>query len=1617
MKRVVSALLLGVVLLGLLPIPSSAAGPKTTAGGVPYFVSESVSFPRYKDSFGFWVGPELEPTLVGEGYWVAYVLDGAIRCYPVEQSKLADSLERVDEGKSTHGIAAGTNIGYIGFEVDNASLTPEACAALIEVLYEAYTYVNPQYLTSTPLSNKETTAEIPMYIRTTVVDNSRNEDSPPGKLSTEWVGLAGQEWLVSVGIESGLLLGVSQSSWESGDIGQILNADMSDEVKNRIVFPWHLGVSGSLGFPGPKDPAWAAILETRGEKDERALEQAKATLGEYPTSGTFFEQAEWSARYYIISKQAGTEEPDMSGFISLESINSATDEQWGEHHGLKRAYVQSLYALLGDNHFSANSTATAFENGTRLIDSATALNALRTYLNLDQTGQLATVEGRMTAWKYKLQATTGLASGVLAVGNSDGSGTALSREELDTFINVAYGSALAQDSKRIFGRVGYPRSEAHIGETIYTHYYYYLVMCYQEFGYYATTLVNNLGPLMAQAQTSFSSRTSDIAALKSIYEALSWANDDALWEFWDNKNSEADFDGDKYKSLKEIYDYLLSVNAFDGITEYDPTSVDSPLRYFFGTSSSEDGSKGFQLSGDIRTGIVASASYLPMKTNVYDPYTYTGIVDTEWLLNFHSKFGYHRKALYIDTNVDAALNFQRTGTRGTLRVCTLEDLLMANKDIVLYLDDNLYNVNKLAELTDKAFDRLDNVDAASEDDPSLLGKISDFFQDMFNVSMENIAKTAEVTTYSQKVRNSVANSDKLFGSTQWVDYFFTAETAGSYLEPDKLWVDGKMDQNAVASAYSPLTSFAVLSSVYLDQELFNTLNTVLNRNTPVFISSPTVPFLTEANDFERNQIFNYLLLKNLDSQMSVDYANNLDMTSPVYMDIYGNIVTESGLVVVPAAANATLWRSNYTPYNAAFYSTYGDDYFLEYNKEAKDLNKVLESVLTPVDESEWRLTSVKVNGGSIDLSRLSTADKDSLAAIVEVFEYDLSVGRIYDQAKWEMLITEVLRGAPIEHIDKDFEGLNLSHRITKNGLVVAEKLEFLVDALSTKGANTTLSIPNPAYMDGVEYIVFFAFKILILAILVIWMCTIYVDAVGGGVNIRTGLKCIGAVVLVLSLVIGVPAAFEVSYYQSNKLLLQDETEYLMMLNLEKKESGQEIGISKIQEPETSTQLYLKLADIELPWWDLLPRIITSSTTSNLEALYEEYEGQHPIASASDVTVINDAVYISTDKLFESSDITFSPTLKRLYQQSTGDTPASYYTPYYYFLEQLIYRTNRWAEENNYYSYSTKVQRGGKLKTLGYVQPYFTSEEFMQDGMDYFGLYTLYDVTPPAMYDEPIFNEDVVTSMRESQWCNLFISETARSSRIQKLNDYCREWVARNREMIGKVTDETFLKCLALSCAMEHNRLFNTLRADSLEIYELSNEDLMRLSIADPTTVMKTSTMSYARFIFSVGGTPAVYATAFLTLINFISSWVKPIATILVFLITCISIFVFKLILRKNNNSIYGYICTILLMCSINVLGSVFLKLSMYIPATGLPPTVCILVQCVIQCAYIFALLWVIKTAMKDWRNIGFERYNAGFNKLTRHHEYSVEKETPRQKNGWDYYNILVERQRRRHRRL
>lgn len=67
---------------------------------------------------------------------------------------------------------------------------------------------------------------------------------------------------------------------------------------------------------------------------------------------------------------------------------------------------------------------------------------------------------------------------------------------------------------------------------------------------------------------------------------------------------------------------------------------------------------------------------------------------------------------------------------------------------------------------------------------------------------------------------------------------------------------------------------------------------------------------------------NYILLNNSIKNYKDSKEVTADLASPVYMDIYGNIVTESGFVVVPAASNAVFYDKPILPLNASLFLNY-----------------------------------------------------------------------------------------------------------------------------------------------------------------------------------------------------------------------------------------------------------------------------------------------------------------------------------------------------------------------------------------------------------------------------------------------------------------------------------------------------------------------------------------------------------------------------------------------------------------------------------------------------------------------------------------------------------------------
>lgn len=880
--------------------------------------------------------------------------------------------------------------------------------------------------------------------------------------------------------------------------------------------------------------------------------------------------------------------------------------------------------------------------------------------------------------------------------------------------------------------------------------------------------------------------------------------------------------------------------------------------------------------------------------------------------------------------------------------------------------------------------------------------MADLISNNSNLSADSVLKNNDETNYSKIFLEKLQN---IQGAIQ----YFPQATLENPGNPDRAVLNsGQINyylraSNAGSEVYTPLQGYAVVSSVYRDIDLYNLANSSLKRY-PVFIASEKAGRAKNSSDDAKASIFNYALMRNLKDSMAVEYTGNLDMNSPLYLDIYGNILTESGTVVVPAASNPTLMSSSdffRGDWSAGLFSIYGNGYKIKADDEGSFSN-VLDATFQVVDGYWMPKSRILGNSYVIDMSRLSTASKDTLDVLytqtyVDLHNSNETQNKYYSFKRYVNIILEVLRGAPIENIDKAKEGLDTSNRIDKAGIVAAAKLEQLNDSLNIAGENTTISLPqisNISVFNVVSIIIFKAMMVILVAVSIV---TIYIDAVKSQMGLGTIAKIIGTGAIMMSVVLIVPALFDITYYQSNRALLQDEATYLSMLNLEKEESGVEIGMTEVREPHINTNLQIQLDDITVPWYIMFSNVMTADTGKTLDNIWQEHaQTQSFIFNNDDVVIKHNGVYMDVSQIYESTSIdidttmTSTTTKRNLVQTAKNKTSTfSYYSPYYAILDALIrnvntYNANPWEPEENvtnvqgWYSYTTKVQRGGRVKSMGLIAPYFKSERFMSDeNKDILGFYHMYsnlyqtdvqqDPALDGLYDSNLQN------IRASNWYPTGIANQDVIKRIDWLTKQARDFVAKNENMLGKVSDETFLKAMALNLAIKHNQVFGNRYASSIDIANLSNDDLLRLSVAKKNDVMMTSTLTFPRFVYETGGTFAVVVAMILSVTMKVSSILKPAAVILTFALIFFSVFIIKICMRKKEATYLGYIVTILLLCLTNIAYSLMLKITLFLP-TLFPPAVCIIIQILLQVGYLFILGNVIYYAAKDWHDMAAFKY-------------------------------------------
>lgn len=1155
--------------------------------------------------------------------------------------------------------------------------------------------------------------------------------------------------------------------------------------------------------------------------------------------------------------------------------------------------------------------------------------------------------------------------------------------------------------------------------------------------------------------------------LKDLSKAVDEFGIEALTNMWEDDTQIEGSDELQYKSLKALWGACqrdkgvqeYEANADTTVDETPQLSTSKPMPAFF-----ENYTDNRKLSENYLKGLAYTATLVPMKSNLYSA-EWLNYLDTDFRTNFYDLYGFNRKALYRDMTAGAGEEYFNSGevSKGALELCTLRDLIESKGDIVLYLDDNFYNVEDIKSSQSVHPNYATAKPGAEEgttEEIAWYSNIASGIEDTYNTNFDNIAKTNESSNYSKIYYNMMNNLEGAHTYYPEATPENPGNTDNAVLNSGKInyYLNPGQDGSEV---YSPMQAYAVVSSVYRDGDMFNLANS-METHRPVFISSKTAAYAKGASLKQKCTLYNYALVMNLEESMPVGYLGNLDMDCPLYMDILGNIITESGTVIIPAMSNATLMNEETfvsTNWAAGLYAVYGNGYRIPVKKDDIDTISQVMANFVEDESGKYYIPKARTLGDEyeIDMSRLATTSKETLDVLYNRAYADLknaAQGNIYNFTQFFQIALEVMRGAPIESIDKEAEGLLTNDRLDRAGIVAAVKLEDLNNSLGTNGENSTISMPSLAFMPGFNYVALMVFKILLLIIVVVNMAIVYIDAVGGHLGLHTIWKCFSSMVITMLTVLTVPAVFEVTYYQSSKALLQKEATYISMLNLEKKESGVEIGVTEVGEPKIRTELFVKLEDISVPWYELFYNSIFTDSYKTLNEMYENYARKNAfVASEDDIVVKNDGVYVSVDSIYDSSavdlNINGEDSMRTLVQTAVDkNCTFSFYSPYYVILDALIqnvnyFNANPWGENNSdvsstegWYAYTTKTQKGGRIKTMGLIEPYFTSAAFMEsEGKDLTGMAEVYSDNIDTGYDpdpatKGMFAPMNLDAIRESYWyAGGGISASECTKRVEYLNEQARVFVADNKELLGKISDETFLKVMAMYLSTKHNAAFGAQKASALEIYNLSNDDLIRMSIADRADVMINSTLSYPRFVYAVGGTSGVFAAALLSMVMWVSSIVKPVLIVVAFLTIFISVFVFKVCLRKQDSSLYGYVITTLLLCGTNVLYSLLLKLSMYLPTIGATPFMCILLQIIVQIAYMIILLQVVGTAFKDWRDLGAQRYanKLGdwkvrlFQKFHRNkgnlgnpfYGGTTQKSDPEK--NWNYYDEMMDERRKRSR--
>lgn len=1104
-----------------------------------------------------------------------------------------------------------------------------------------------------------------------------------------------------------------------------------------------------------------------------------------------------------------------------------------------------------------------------------------------------------------------------------------------------------------------------------------------------------------------------------------------------------------YEDHKAIFEALRQNGTFMGTGYMGNNTAQNPLGRLFSITDKK-------MNDNWMRGFALSSTYMPMVTNLYDSSTYDMMDDGTWLTEYFYRYGFHRKALYISTDPNIVVNSKvgRTSSNGR-KVCTLKDLLNYDRDIELYIDTGFYNADDIAEglgrvdyatirsmVEEQAYQATKGTEAAENQmesqskaaDDILRGTVynRNYVDETLNLDTATLLKDDGVTTYSTDVAQHVTK----FGQT--------ADLSTSLYDAYVLSSDSIVDTNGNSVfdlyQYSALLGYGVVSAIYRDTQMFNTIMASTTSDTTVFRSSKNIIMTEDSTYRDWLCFFNYLMLGNLEKQMNVNVDSLLDLNAPIFIDLFGNIVTESGYVIIPAAMNPTLCGINWNPYGVGFAA------YLNNNNEVIKTTDCTPQFLTWITGTEYKSVEAASINGDTQVTQVSEVDSVDLETYrgtggwfivdkhgrlilknVELRSNGLSSivswstlnahsdvilkifysNAYYDKAmemygaKAIMLTTEVLRGAPVETIDYEKEGLN---NVAKGeaGIVIAYAMDNIFDAISSSSSeyvNSMLVMPDPTQWPYFKYLIYFGVKICVLILVLFLMISLFKNGINGKLGFKSAFSFVMTTIIVVSAIYILPASIKWSYDNANAKLLSTEACDIVLYDAMRNSEGQEIGITSVEKIGENTELYMEVGKVHVNWQNVLTKGLLTNEYTSFQDIFDDAMTEDPMANQWGVVNKGSTLYMSTRDIYDSTRIVYNAQTNTLTSKlystlgniepahsynsadadkqntyATRDTGAAVYSfvsPYYVFLDMLVANINDYNQSHDIKSYNFSADKYGGVITYDVASPYLLSDEFLYDGYDILGLYQIMRTTQQKPSNVYIFTGEDIAMMSMSEWYDVDLHEKQKIKKIEQVYDYARAFVSDHRSILKHVPDSMFIKALAFACAVKYNQVFNAPHADAVRMIQVDNRDIMRFMLGDFYSVYSNYPYSFGRYVYKSAGTAGVLLSLILAVIIMITSVLKPLYIWATFFIIIINILFRHTLLKKPNWGVEGYFIGCGFFMVINFIYALLLKLTMIFANTGYPVVVAIIIGIVTQIAYMIALAALIKIQLSDWKDLGF----------------------------------------------